>query len=251
MVTDHDGIRSLVDFSLRVVQRIPALLFSGVNLAFSVIALIAVLLIIFSRPLGEDVLDFDFGVSPLFSLIPLGILLVYGILRGSYDIHLEELSRAHSGGSVEIRYSRKPPYNEEGRRHRLGVKNTSISQLSHTRLHLVNIEPDPGLKRPVLPVSLGRRRGGTDNVFLNPGDEDYFDVLRVVRSGGSNLIVWAITTEAGDIEVDLAPNDDYLFNLSATANIVSPTECTIRVRKNSSGQVSIWPVAGVKGDGFG
>jgi len=72
-----------------LVRGIPKALFNAVDLILSVSAVVLFLAAIFNRRLGERLVMSYHAVSPWWSLVPVGAILIYGMMRSNYENFLK------------------------------------------------------------------------------------------------------------------------------------------------------------------
>lgn len=107
---------------------IPKALWNAVDLTVSVSAAVVFLLMLFNRRLGERLLMSWHAISPWWSLVPVAMIVIYGLMRSNYEhyCHLEtslnqsilELRQENSTLKAEVFDLRNPKISPDEERRR-------------------------------------------------------------------------------------------------------------------------------------
>jgi len=127
---------------------IPKALWNAVDLTLSVSAAVVFLLMLFNRQLGERLVMSWHAISPWWSLVPIAMIVIYGLMRSNYEryCHLEsglnqsvlDLKHENSALKKEISDLRNPKVSleEQGRRQQVAeiLKACNFSKEAKTAL---------------------------------------------------------------------------------------------------------------------
>jgi hypothetical protein len=119
-------------FCWALICGIPKALWNAVDLTLSVAAAVVFLVMLFNRRLGERLLMSWHAISPWWSLVPIAMIVIYGLMRSNYEhyCHLEsglnqsvlDLKQENSALKAEISDLRNPKVSPEEQERRQQVR---------------------------------------------------------------------------------------------------------------------------------
>lgn len=188
-----------------------------------------------------------FGIAAALYVVATGAIVIRLLKeRQALAMELHVIKAARS--SVRIVFERKEPmWEPEERRYRVRVQNSGSAKAENVMVKLERIEPDNPLQVNVLPSALGRKDGGTDRCVINPGADDYFDLIQAIpliegtqivsTRGPRSLALYTVSHMGQHFELD--PSIEYRFVVSASAADGSRDERTLLVRHPPGDEIHV------------
>lgn len=106
---------------------------------------------------------------------------------------------------------------------RVGVFNGGSAPAQNVEVRLEDMAPNP-LAFNVLPSLLGRKGGSTSSCQINPGNTEYFDVVKGLRDDKDTLALWTVEGSGQTFALGGSPDHQSELLIRVTAGNADPAE---------------------------